>query len=246
MLISRTSRPALPEILASCSEITVMKLNSAVDSLRSSGAALLPALPLRRNSRRCHHLDHFRKQKPVKPPAERLRDRVCKNAQPGQTASKKYNLAQKPAQRGACESFPSAFHHKSRRPCHQRISQQKPACGAEQLCHPTRTGGIEYRHADRTLGQIQSERRESAPAAQQQANQQYAKILHRQWHRSERQRNRNPRAQCNKQTRSHHNGNLPRGLGSARVLRTQCLTTGHFVHGKSPNSQRGTSGFHAF
>ena len=59
---------------------------------------LLATMPLRRNSRGHHYFDDFSKQKPVKPPAERLRYRMGKNREPRQTSREKYNFPEKSAQ----------------------------------------------------------------------------------------------------------------------------------------------------
>src|SRR5712672_638704 len=79
-------------------------------------------LPLRRNPRCHHYLDDFRKNKPVKPPAERLSDRVRPNGKPCQTSSEEYNFGEKSAQRGASKSSGPTFHHKSRQPSDDWIS----------------------------------------------------------------------------------------------------------------------------
>src|SRR5258708_4229657 len=144
-----------------------MKLNSEIDSPCSSWAALLSALPLRRNSRRRHHLDDFRKQKPVKPPAKSLRDRMCEQAKQRQAGRKKYTLAKESGQRSAGKILATILHHISRNPRHQRISQQNPSSSTEQLRQAAHAGGIENRHAHRSFCEIQRQCCEATLAAKQ-------------------------------------------------------------------------------
>src|SRR5258706_10272582 len=131
-------------------------------------------LPLCRNACSHHYLDDFRKNKPVKPPAERLSDRVRQNGKPRQTSGEEYNFAEKAAQGGASKSSAPTFRHKSRQPSDEWISQQKSASSAQQLRYPACACGIEYRQAHCALGQIEGEHSESALTAQQQADQQHA------------------------------------------------------------------------
>ncbi len=90
--------------------------------------------------------------------------------------------------------------------------------GPSRCAIPAWTYGTEHRHSHCSLSQIQSERRKSAPAAQQQADQQHSKVLNRQRHRRARYRNRDARAQCNEQAGAHHERNLPRGFENAFLL----------------------------
>ena len=63
------------------------------------------ALPARRDSRSHHHFDNLRKDKPVKAPAKSLRQRMCENREPGQSAGEKYNFAEQAANRCARETL---------------------------------------------------------------------------------------------------------------------------------------------
>src|SRR5208282_99173 len=194
MLISRTCEDWLPVGFTSCSEITVISDSKLLLlSSRTLWARTTP--PPRGDAGSHHHLNYLCKQKPIKAPAEGLRHGMRKHGKPAQTCKEKHDLAEKAAQRGTGKATAAALHHKSGKPRYERISQQKSAGGAEQLGDSSRACGIEYRHAQRALREIKRKHRKSAPAAEEQADQENSEVLSGQRYGRKGQRNRDSRAQ---------------------------------------------------
>src|ERR1700675_5029284 len=128
MEISRSCDDWLPpECFVSAADTTFI-LNSNRLRITHPAASILripEALPLRSDSGSHHYLNYFCEQKPVKPPAESLRNRMRQNCEPSQTSGKKYDFAEKSADRGANKILSPMFHDVSRDPRNQRIRQEK-------------------------------------------------------------------------------------------------------------------------